>query len=573
MTNWEVAQIFIEIAELLEILGENLFKSRAYRKAARVLLNTPQDVKQLVQEGGLEEIPGIGAALSAKIKELVATGELGYYRELKENVPSGLREMLRIPGVGVKTVQALYSRLRVTSLAELEAAAREQRLRELPGIGKKTEEAILRGIESLAAREKRWLLNYASAVAGTVRSYLAGLEEVVQAEVAGSFRRGRETVGDLDFVAASEEPSRVIRKFVQASWVEDVVAEGESKATVITRWGIQADLLVLKPFLFISALQHFTGSPEHNRVLRERAHRLGRKISEYGIIDREGKPYYPETEQDFYRQIGMAYIAPELREDGGEIEAALEGTLPRLVDQEEIKGDLHVHSSWSDGVNSLAELAAAAKERGYSYLAVTDHTKSLSVANGLIEERLLRQRNEIACLNRELEGVQLLAGIELEILPDKSLDFDDRVLSEMDIVIASIHSGFKQNPETLTDRVVAALKNEHVDIIAHPTGRLLGRREPYPLDVSRILEVAAQTGTALEINASPDRLDLKDVFIKEGKKLGVRFAINSDAHNVHYLDDMRYGVVTARRGWLESEDIINTMPLPELKKWLRKKQR
>jgi len=570
MTNWEVAQIFLEIAELLDILGENPFKSRAYRKAARVLQNTSLEVEQLARDGGLEEIPGIGVALEAKIKELVATGKLRYHEELKKKVPQGLREMLHIPGVGAKTVQLLYKNLHITSLEELVAAAREQRLRQLPGIGEKTEEAILKGIESVRQREKRWPLHFASAVAGEIQRFLEEQQEVIRVTAAGSYRRGQETVGDLDFVAASEDPAMVVQKFTGAPWVQEVKAEDENEVTVLTRWDIQVDLLVVKPPYFISALRYFTGSPEHNVALRQSARNLDCEISEYGIT-KEGTTFYPETEEEFFEHLGMRYIPPELREGQGEIEAALNGTLPRLVEAEDLKGDLHVHSDWSDGVNTVEELAAAAKRRGYSYLAITDHTRSLSIAHGLDEERLLRQREQIDLMNKDLDGLHVLAGMEVEILPNKDLDFDDRVLSEMDIVIASVHSGFKQDRETLTERIVEAMKNEHIDIIGHPTGRLIGRREPYELDVSRVLEVAAETGTALEINASPDRLDLKDVYIREGKSLGVKFAINTDAHDVNFLDDMRYGLLTARRGWVEAEDVINTWPLPKLKRWLKKK--
>ncbi|MDH7578408.1 MAG: DNA polymerase/3'-5' exonuclease PolX [Bacillota bacterium] len=570
MTNWEICQIFDEIADLLEIIGENSFKVRAYRRAARVLENTYLEVEQLVQENRLEELPGIGAALAAKIKELTETGRLRYHQELKQKVPPGLREMLLIPGVGAKTVQIIYQHLHLTSLEELEVAARTQRLRELPGIGKKTEAAIVRGLELMRERQKRWPLHVATAIAREIKKYLEREVIAERVEVAGSYRRGRETVGDLDFVVASEHPPAVVKKFVAAPWVREIVAEGEMKATILTQWGIQADLLAVKPSLFISALQHFTGSPAHNISLREGAREQGWKISEYGIFQQE-KPYHPESEEDFYKLLGMAFIPPELREDRGEIEAARLGKLPKLVEKKDIKGDLHIHSNWSDGVNTLEELALAAQARGYQYLAITDHSKSLGVTRGLTEERLLQQRDEISRLNRELKDFHVLAGIEVDILSNKELDFDDKILAETDLVIASIHSGFKQDRETLTERVLAALKNEHVDILGHPTGRLLGRRDPYPLDVSRVLEVAAQTGTALEINASPDRLDLKDVYIREGRELGVVFAVNTDAHDLHYLDDMQYGVQTARRGWAEAKDIINTFSFRKLKTWLKKR--
>lgn len=574
MTIWEICAIFNEIAELLEILGENPFKSRAYRNAARVLENAGLDAQEPAREDRIEGLPGIGSALAAKIRELIATGRLGYYEELKQKVPRDLRRMLQIPGVGAKTVQ-LFLHHNITTLPELEAAARDQRLRELPGIGKKTEEEILRGLASMQERQQRWLLSVASMAVRQIVGYLAGPEGddgadsdgTVRVEAAGSYRRGRETVGDLDFVAASDDPPGVIARFVQAPWVREVVAEGDQKATVITVWGIRADLYAAPRRLFPSTLHHFTGSREHNVTLRERARQQGWKISEHGIA-REGETLHPSSEEEFFRQLGLPYIPPELREDRGEIQAAERGELPGLVEVQDIRGDLHVHSDASDGANTLEELAGAAMARGYQYLAVTDHSRALALTRGLTEERLIRQRSEIDRLNREFEGFRLLAGTEVDILSGGQLDFDDRILSQMDVVVASAHSGFRQDRETLNRRFEAALKNEHVDIIGHPTGRLIGRRDPYALDVGRVLELAADTGTALEINASPDRLDLNDIHVRQGRELGVKFAVNTDAHHLRYLDDMRYGILTARRGWAEKRDIINAMPWDELRRWL-----
>jgi DNA polymerase (family 10) len=568
MTNREVCEIFNDIAEILEILGENPFKTRAYRNAARVLENSGLDVQDLVREGRLEDVPGIGSALAAKIRELVTTGRLAYYEDLKQKAPRDVREMLKIPGVGAKTVQ-VFLHHNITSIQELEAAARGQRLRELPGIGKKTEEEILRGLAAMQERQKRWLLSVASMAVKEIGGYLAGLDKADQVEVAGSYRRGRETVGDLDFVVASGDAPAVIAGFVNAPWVREVVAEGDLKATVITVWGIQADLYVVAPHLYASTLHHFTGSKEHNVALRERARQHGWKISEYGIV-KEEETLYPANEEEFFQLLGLSYIPPEVREDRGEIRAAEQGELPILVETGDIRGDLHVHSSASDGANSLKELAAAAMARGYRYLAVTDHSRSLAFTNGLTEERLKDQREEIDGLNREFQNFRLLAGTEVDILSDGRLDFDDRVLSQLDVVVASVHSGFRQDQETLNRRFEAALKNEHVDIIGHPTGRLIGRRDPYALDVSRVLELAADTGTALEINANPDRLDLNDTYVRQGRDLGVRFAIGTDAHHVNSLDDMWYGVLTARRGWAQKQDVINTMDLDELEGWLRK---
>jgi DNA polymerase (family 10) len=568
MTNREVCEIFHEIAEILEILGENPFKSRAYRNAARVLENAGFDVQDLVREGRLEDVPGIGSALAAKIRELVTTGRLAYYEDLKQKAPRDVLEMLKIPGVGAKTVQVFLNH-NITSLQELEAAARDQRLRELPGIGKKTEEEILRGLAAMQERQKRWLLSVASMAVKEIGGYLAGLDKAARVEVAGSYRRGRETVGDLDFVVASDDAPAVIARFVDAPWVREVVAEGDLKATVITVWGIQADLYVVAPPLFASTLHHFTGSKEHNVALRERARQHGWKISEYGIV-KEEETLTPATEEEFFQLIGLSYIPPEMREDRGEIRAAERGELPKLVETGDIEGDLHVHSCASDGANTLEELAEAAMARGYRYLAVTDHSRSLAFTNGLTEERLKEQREEIDRLNREFRNFRLLAGIEVDILSDGRLDFDDHVLSQLDVVVASVHSGFRQDQETLNRRIEAALKNEHVDIIGHPTGRLISRRDPYALDVGRVLELAADTGTALEINANPDRLDLSDAYVRQGRDLGVRFAIDTDAHHVNSLDDMQYGVLTARRGWAQKQDVINTLPLDELEKWLKR---
>ncbi len=568
MTNREVCEIFQEIAEILEILGENPFKSRAYRNAARVLESANVDVQDLVRDGRLEEVPGIGSALAAKIRELVATGRLAYYEDLKQKVPRDVLEMLKIPGVGAKTVQ-VFLHHNITSIQELEAAARDQRLRELPGIGKKTEEEILHGLAAMQERQKRWLLSVAAMAVKEIRGYLAGLDKAARVEAAGSYRRGRETVGDLDFVVASDDAPAVIARFVDAPWVREVVAEGDLKATVITVWGIQADLYVVAPSLFASTWHHFTGSKEHNVALRERARQHGWKISEYGIV-KEEETLTPATEEEFFQLIGLSYIPPEMREGRGEIEAAERGELPRLVETGDIRGDLHVHSRASDGTNTLEELAEAAMAMGYRYLAVTDHSRSLAFTNGLTEERLKEQREEIDRLNRELQNFRLLAGTEVDILSDGRLDFDDRMLSQLDVVVASVHSGFRQDQETLNRRLETVLKNEHVDIIGHPPGRLIGRRDPYALDVGRVLELAADTGTALEINANPDRLDLSDAYVRQGIDLGVRFAIDTDAHQVNSLDDMRYGMLTARRGWAQRQDVINTLPLDELEKWLQR---
>jgi DNA polymerase (family 10) len=568
MNNWEIAKLFDEIADLLDILGENPYKARAYRRAAHKLGNAYLDVEELADEGRLQEIPGIGSALEKKIEEYVKTGELKYLTQLRKKAPTSLRQLLLIPGIGVKTIQIIYQQLGITNLQDLEAAARKRLLQELPGIGVKTEQAIISGLEAHVLRRRRLLLHHAFAFAGEIESHLKDtLPGLANLQIAGSLRRGKETVGDLDFVAAADNPAPLVDAFKTAPFVNEVVAAGEVKATIMTKWGFQADLLVVQPEFFASALQHLTGSKEHNIILRGIAREQGLKISEYGIHC-DGQVAAPVTEEELYRRLGMDYIPPELREGRGEIEAAQNGVLPELLNVDHIKGDLHVHSEWSDGINTLEELAQSAQERGYRYLAVTDHSRSLRIARGLTEERVREQQEEIRRLNRGFTDFRLLAGIEVEILPDGSLDFEDELLAEMDIVIASVHSGFKQDRKTITRRVLSALQNEHVDIIGHPTGRLLGRRDPYDIDVDALLQVAAETGTALEINASPDRLDLHDEYVHQGIEIGVRFAVNTDAHDVYYLDDIQYGVLQARRGWAERSDIINALPLSELFDWL-----
>ncbi|MGB4449133.1 MAG: DNA polymerase/3'-5' exonuclease PolX [Tepidanaerobacteraceae bacterium] len=570
MKNFEVAFIFYDIADILEIKGENFFKIRAYRKAAHTIENLPMDVKELAGESRLQEIEGIGKALEEKIREIINTGTCRYYEELKKDFPRGLVEMLKIPGLGAKKIKVIYDNLGISSIEELEKAARAHKIRELPGMGVKTEQSILKGIKTLKGQGDRVQLAIALPVANRIMEILSGMKEVSKVAIAGSLRRRKEMVKDIDIVVATEAAETLVENFLKLPIISRVLAEGLSKVSVVLNAGIQVDLRLVKPQEFYSALQHFTGSKEHNTKLRSLALKMGYKLNEYGIFEKEGDGVFcPKSETELYSKLDMPYIIPELREDRGEIEAALQDGLPDLVKLEDIRGDLHLHSDFSDGVSSIEEMVKKAKELGYEYIAITDHSKSLKVARGLDESRLRQQLELIKGINERVKGIRILTGIEVDILPDGSLDFDDDILKELDVVIASIHSGFKQDKTTITSRIVNACHNRYVNIIAHPTGRLLGRREPYDVDMDEVFEAAAKTGTVLEINSSPDRLDLNDVNVKRAAEMGIKIAINTDAHGTEALSDMMYGVWVARRGWLAAENIINTYSLEQLLEFLK----
>lgn len=570
MKNFEVAFIFYDIADILEIKGENFFKIRAYRKAAHTIENLPMDVKELAGESHLQEIEGIGKALEEKIREIINTGTCRYYEELKKDFPRGLVEMLKIPGLGAKKIKVIYDNLGISSIEELEKAARAHKIRELPGMGVKTEQSILKGIQTLKGQGDRVQLAIALPVANRIMEILSGMKEVSKVAIAGSLRRRKEMVKDIDIVVATEAAETLVENFLKLPIISRVLAEGLSKVSVVLNAGIQVDLRLVKPQEFYSALQHFTGSKEHNTKLRSLALKMGYKLNEYGIFEKEGDGVFcPKSETELYSKLDMPYIIPEMREDRGEIEAALQDGLPDLVKLEDIRGDLHLHSDFSDGVSSIEEMVKKAKELGYEYIAITDHSKSLKVARGLDESRLRQQLELIKGINERVKGIRILTGIEVDILPDGSLDFDDDILKELDVVIASIHSGFKQDKTTITSRIVNACHNRYVNIIAHPTGRLLGRREPYDVDMDEVFEAAAKTGTVLEINSSPDRLDLNDVNVKRAAEMGIKIAINTDAHGTEALSDMMYGVWVARRGWLAAENIINTYSLEQLLEFLK----
>lgn len=567
--NLKAAWMLEGIAQLLELKGENVFKIRAYHRAARAVVNMTQDLAEVMGRGELDKIPGVGEHIAEKLRELLTTGRSAYYERLQAEIPAGLVEITNIPGVGAKMAQQLYQKLGISTVDELEAAARSRKIRELPGLGNKTELNILRGIEMLRTKGGRTIISIADSVAQDFLGFLKSLPGVTQAEVAGSTRRMQETIGDIDLVVAAVDPAAVIEVFVCHPQTGSILARGETKVSIITIIGLQVDLIVVQPDQFWSALHHFTGSKEHNVRLRELARHEGLKINEYGVFRASDNERLPVTgEADIYRHLNMVYIPPEMREDIGEIEAARENTLPDLVSQADIRGDLHIHSDWSDGVNTIEQIAGRALEKGYEYVAVTDHSRSLAIAKGLSVERLQKQDEIIDRINAENKNIIVLKGIEADILANGALDYPDEILAAKDLVIASVHSGFRQDREKITGRIISAIKNEHVDILAHPTGRLIGRRDAYAVDMDRVLEAAAKYNTVLEINSSPDRLDINDHYARKAKEYGIRIAVNTDAHEIRRMDEMKFGVGTARRGGLTSDDIVNTLPAPDLKKFL-----
>ncbi len=572
MKNQEIARAFSEIADLLELKGENPFRIRAYRKAAQNIESLSREIEKL-SEDELTAIPGIGKDLAGKIQEYLSRGSMEALESLRQEVPDGLTEIMSVPGVGPKTARLLFERLHVQDIEGLEALAREGRLQGLPGIKKKTEENILRGIEMLKRGRERQPLGKVLPVAEDMIERLKGVAGIGKLCLAGSLRRWKETIKDIDILATSSEPAEVMNAFVSLPGVEEVLLKGPTKSSIVTAGGIQVDLRVVEEDSFGAALQYFTGSKAHNIRIREMALRQGLKVNEYGVFrESDGRKLGGRKEEDVYRLVGLPLIPPELREDTGEIEAAVEGRLPRLVSSSDIKGDLHVHSRWSDGSHSIEELVTAAREMGYSYIAVTDHSKGLGIAGGLSAEALLRQKREIDALNRKLRGFRVFSGVEVDIRSDCTLDLPDEVLGRLDFVIASIHSGFRQSAAQITKRLLSAMRNPCVRVIAHPTGRIIGERDAYEIDVKEFLRTAKETATVLEINAYPMRLDMPDRLAREAKRLGIAMAVSTDAHLTSQLEYMRYGVATARRAWLGPEDLINTRSLKDFERFLNRKQ-
>jgi DNA polymerase (family 10) len=561
MTNSEVARIFGEIAEMLELKDENRFKVRSYQRVSQLIESLPQDIAEVHKAGKLEELPGVGEAIAKKIAELVETGRLGFYERLKAEIPPGLLDMLKIPDVGPRTVQLVNRKLGITTVDELEKAARDHRIRELDRMGPKVEENILKGIELVRGGRERITLGRCLPLALFVVERLKS-EGVVEAiQYAGSLRRMKETIGDIDMLAVSKDPASVMEAFTSMGGIKRIIEHGETRSSVI--FGdeeVQMDLRVVPAGSFGAALQYFTGSKEHNVRLREIAVKKGMKLNEYGLFKVTGKKETPvagTTEEEIYEALGMAWMPPEMREDRGEIDAAIAHALPKLVTEADIRGDLHMHTKWTDGRHSIAEMAEAARAKGRKYIAICDHSQSLTFVNGLKKSDLLRQWAEIEELNSRFKGFRILKGSEVDILGDGRLDYEDEFLRRLEIVVASVHTGWKDDREKMTARVVKAISSGMVDIVAHPTGRWLGQREPYDIDMERVLAAAKEHRVALELNSSPERLDLNDVWCRRAKELGVKISIDTDSHATFHLDWMKLGVATARRGWLEPKDVLN----------------
>lgn len=569
MNNQELADIFERIADLMEIKGELIYKTLAYRRAAENLRVSPEEASTLHKEGKLTSIPGVGKAIAEKIAELLDTGRLEFLERLEEEVPPSLLEILEVPDVGPKKAALFWKEAGITTLSELEAAAREGHLRRLPGMGEKSEQRIIEGINALRRRSKRMPLGVARPIGLRWLDWLRQQPGVHQAELAGSLRRWRPTIGDLDLVAATDDPAAIMQVFVSHPEVHRALAQGENKSSVELSNGLNIQLWIQPPDRFGSLLQFVTGSKEHNVRLRELAQRQGLSLSERGITDQQDTLRAFASEEDLYAALGLPWIPPELREDRGEIQAAQTGQLPELIELADIQADLHSHSTWSDGAFSIAEMVAAARQRGLKMLAVTDHTSSLGIANGLTVERIRAQRREIDALREKISGdFTILQGAEVEIKADGSLDYPDEVLAELDLVIASLHVSLRQPRAEITARLIKAMHNPHVDIIGHPSGRLLPNREGADLDMDAVLEAARQTGVCLEINANPTRLDLDEVYSRRAAAEGILLAINTDAHTKADLDLMEYGVSVARRAWVSPDSILNARPPGEIRAWL-----
>lgn len=576
MKNPEVARLLYDIADLLEM--QNVaFKPVAYRKAARSVETLSSDIDGVFKSGGKErlmELPGVGEGIAERIAEFLSSGKSKYYEELRSKFPQHIAELMNVPGIGPKRIKFLHDKLGIKNVSQLEAAAKSHKLSRLPGFGEKLEGDILKGIAVFRTGQERAPLGYALPIAQEIERSLKGRKEVIRVSIAGSMRRRKETVGDIDLLAScrgAAAAARVMGFFISMPGVSRILAKGGTKSSVLLKTGLQVDLRVVGDASFGAALQYFTGSKEHNVVVRELAIRKGLKLNEYGLFRKDNaKNVASRTEEDVYKALGLRYIEPEIRENSGEVEAAARNKLPNLIQYGSIRGDFHCHTVKSDGTNRLEDMVAAAKKLGYEYVAITDHSKGERIAHGLSDEAMEKWLKEIRAAASKIKGIKVFAGSEVDILPDGELDFPDDLLKKMDIVVGSVHSRFKSTKEEMTRRILTALDNKHLDILGHPTGRLIGKREPYDSDLRKIFAAAAENKVLLEINAHPERSDLKDIHAREAKSLGCRFAINTDAHSTESLRFMGLGVAIARRAWLSAEDVVNTKPVKELPKFFRK---
>lgn len=566
-SNTEIAEIFDKIADILDLLNENPFRIRAYRKAGEHIKELTENVEDLAERGELTKIPGIGRDLAEKIEEFISTGKLMNYEKLKEKVPEELIKLLGIQGLGPKTLAKLNQELGVKNIEDLERALEREQILKLRGMGDKKVEDIRRGVEIFKKSRERMLLGIALPLAEEIVREIRKIPGTKGTVIAGSVRRMKETIGDIDILTMAEDGKRVVETFIKLPFVKEVFATGDTKGSVVLESGVQVDLRVVESESYGAALQYFIGSKAHNIKLRTIALEKGIKINEYGVF-RGDKKIAGETEEEIYKTLGLQWMPPEIREDRGEIEAAQNGELPDLLEHEDIKGDLHIHSRWSDGKATIEEMALKAKELGYGYIAMTDHSPSSRIAGGLSIEELYEKKKEVDALNKKLKGIKILMGSEVDIKSDGSLDYPDEVLMDLDIAIAAVHSGFKMDEESMTRRIVKALQNPFIHVLVHPTGRLIGRREGYEVNMDKIIKKAQEYGKALEINSHYLRLDLNDMNVRKAVSIGVRIIISTDSHAPDELDMMRLGVATARRGWAEKKNVLNTKRFNELSKWL-----
>ena len=565
MKNQVVADILYEIADLLDIKGEIFFKTRAYRMAAQTIEVLDEDIELVVNENRVNKIPGIGQAISKKVEEIVKTGKLEYLEKLKKEIPEGLLKMLDISSLGPKKVSAIYRNLGITTISQLEKAAKNGKLRDLDGFGEITEVNIIRGIQLLQKSSGRVLLNVAFENGNRYIDYLKRCKNIIRLSLAGSLRRMKETIGDLDILASSDNADAVMDFFVDFDDVQQVLLKGSTKTSVLLKDDVQVDLRVVKDDSYGAALQYFTGSKEHNVKMRSIAIKKGYKLNEYGLFDKDSEKFIVgKNEHEIYKKLDLDYIEPEIRENRGEIEIASKGKLPNLINYNDIKGDLHVHSIYSDGTEPIETIADNAKKFGYEYIGITDHSQSLKVARGLTESRVEKKIKEIDKINKKFSDFRVFCGTECDIMPDGSLDYSNKILKKFDYVSVAIHTKFKMSKKEATQRIISGIQNENVLFLAHPTCRILRKREPFELDIDQIFDAANDNGTYLEINSYPDRLDLNDLHAKQAKEKGLSFIIGTDSHNTKTFPYMKFGIATARRGWIEKKEILNTLPLKDL---------